>query len=139
MKRVLFTLVITLLCNILHAQSPYYFYNHEGKKVYLSLNTEHIFLSLKEQELPVDIQQRSIKATELKSDEADHKKYRAKTGTRRFWSKLSLEETMSEKQYLNLLSDIKRKNKNAIISPYFNDEYNNIIGLSRPAEFAIRQ
>ena len=37
---------------------------------------------------------------------------------------------MSDEQYLTLLSDIQRNNKDALVAPYFNDEYGNKIGLS---------
>jgi hypothetical protein len=58
MKKLLFIIAITLLCLVVKAQTPYYYY-YEGEKQYLSLNTEYAFLSLKEQNLPVDIQQRN--------------------------------------------------------------------------------
>jgi hypothetical protein len=58
MKKLSFTIAITLLCLAVKAQTPYYYY-YEGEKQYLSLNTEYAFLSLKEQKLPVDIQQRN--------------------------------------------------------------------------------
>jgi len=51
MKKFLF-LGITLLCFVLKAQSPFYFYNHEDEKVYLSLNTQFAFLSVNEPFLP---------------------------------------------------------------------------------------
>jgi hypothetical protein len=130
MKKVLFILGITLLYVSLNAQTPYYFYNHEGNKVYLSLDTEHVFLSLKEQKLPDDIMQRNIKTTELKSDECDNKQYNAEIGKRRFWTALSCNENLSDEQYLNLLSEIKRENKDVIVSPYFKMKDNDIIGLS---------
>ena len=51
MKKLFFTLGIILLCIVLNAQTPYYYYS-DGKKQYLSLNTEHAFISVSEQQLP---------------------------------------------------------------------------------------
>lgn len=101
--------------------SPYYFHDHNGEKIYLSLNTEYAFLSAKESHLPEDIVERGVKATEFKSD---------KSNIIRYSTKLSFEKGLSDKQYLELLSNIKTKNKDVIISPYFNDQYGSKIGLS---------
>jgi len=66
MKKLVFTFTIILLCLLAKAQTPYYYYHEDGKR-YFSLNTEYAFLSLKEQRLPDDIQQRgNIKAMELR-------------------------------------------------------------------------
>jgi len=66
MKKLAFTFTIILLCLVVKAQTPYYYY-YLGEKQYLSLDTEYAFLSLKEQRLPDDIQQRgNIKAMELR-------------------------------------------------------------------------
>jgi len=46
-------------------ENPYYFYGYEGKKVYLTLNTEYAYLSVKEPQLSADIMQRGIKATDF--------------------------------------------------------------------------
>ena len=84
MKRLLYTFITAFLCLIAQAQTPYYFYNYKGEKLYLSLNTQHAFLSVKEQQLPVNIQQRNIAATKLRSDRSDQKEYQAKRGTSLF-------------------------------------------------------
>jgi hypothetical protein len=73
MKRLSLILGIMLLGIISNAQTPYYFYNYKGERIYLSLNTEYAFLSVKEQQLPVDIQQRNIRAGKLQSDRSDQK------------------------------------------------------------------
>jgi len=67
MRKLLFILGIIFLCIVSNAQTPYYYY-YEGKKQYLLLNTESAFLSVKEQQLPVDMKQRGVKVTELRSD-----------------------------------------------------------------------
>ena len=59
--------MISFLCMVLNAQTPYYYY-YEGQKQYLELNTEYAFLSLKEPIIPNDILQRNITFSDLKSD-----------------------------------------------------------------------
>ena len=104
------------------AESPYYFYNHERQKVYLSLNTQYAFLSVREPTWPEDIVQRGIKSTKFKPDKADKFQYREKPGPRRYYARLSIEEDLTDEQYVELLADIKRKNPEVIISPYFKKE-----------------
>jgi ABC-type arginine/histidine transport system permease subunit len=67
MRKTVFILVITLLHLAGKAQTPYYYY-YEGEKRYLSLNTEYAFLSLKDQQLPIDIQQYNIETVLSHSD-----------------------------------------------------------------------
>ena len=67
MRRLLFAFTITFICLTVKAQTSYYYY-YEGEKQYFTLNTEYAFLSLKENQLPTDIQKRNIKATGLFSD-----------------------------------------------------------------------
>ena len=101
----------------------YYWYGSEGQKIYLNLNTGFAFLSVKEPQLPVDIAQRGIKASsEFKTDYADTKQYKGVYGQRRYIAQLELEKGLTDKQYLELLSDIKKKNKDVIIAPYFKIE-----------------
>ncbi len=130
MKRMLVVLGISFLCIGLNAENSYYFYNYEGKKIYLSLNTEYAFLSLKEQKLPVNIQQHYVKIAELKSDKSDQKRDEIKKRTDRFYTVLNFEKKMSNKQYLELLLEMKCKNKDMIISPYFRFKDDDIVGLS---------
>lgn len=129
--RKFFIFTFTILCLVIKAQeSPYYFYNYDGQKVYLSLNTEHAFISTKEKQLPVNIQQLRNTVAELQSDKSDQKHYQNKKGTNRFYTILNFEEIMSDEQYLNLLSDIKHQNGDVIISPFFKIKDDDIVGLS---------
>jgi len=128
MKKLLFTFTMSLLWLGVKAQTPYYHY-YEGEKRYFSLNTEYAFLSLKEQKLTDDIQRRNnIKATTLHPDISDQKQ--SSRGEKRFYTMLHFEEKLSDEQYLELLSDIKKRNKDVIISPYFKSKNNDKIGLS---------
>jgi len=130
MKKLLLTFGIILLCIVSNAQTPYYFYNYKEQKVFLSLNTQYAFLSLKEQQLPDSIMRYIIRATELRSDRSDKKQYQMKYGTCRFWTELSFEEGLPDELYLQLLLDIKNENQDIIISPYFKINDNDKIGLS---------
>lgn len=130
MRKLQTTLGFVLLCFILAAQTPHYFYNHKKERVYLSLNTRYAFLSVSEQVLPANIQQRNIRTTELRSDNTNRKQLQARQGTNRFFTTLSFEETMSDEQYLRLLSDIRNQNENVIVSPFFKINEGDRIGLS---------
>ena len=99
--------------------TDYYYYSHGEEKVYLSLNTKYAFLSVKEPQLPANIAQRGINATEFHSDNGDKYQYKGAFGTHRYYTRLNIEKKLSEKEYFELLSDIKRQNKDAIIAPYF--------------------
>ncbi|MDR2936100.1 MAG: S8 family serine peptidase [Rikenellaceae bacterium] len=110
--------------------SPYYFYDHEGEKIYLSLNTEHAFFSAVEPRLSADITQRGDKAVEFQSDNGDKKQHAGKQGVNRYSTELSFEKGLSDEQYLELLADIGRQNKDVLVAPYFNDQYGSKIGLS---------
>ena len=107
-----------------------YFYNHENKKVDLWVNTEFAFLSVKEPQLPVNIAQRVIKASEFKADNSDKKQYQGKQGVCRYYAELSFEVGLTEKEYLDLLTDIKLQNGDVIIAPYFKMAKDDKVGLS---------
>jgi len=115
---------------MLTAQTPYFFYNHEKERVYLSLNTKYAFLSVREQKLPANIQQHNVGFTELKSDRPERGQFQTRQETSRFFTTLSFEETLSDEQYLYLLSDIRTQNEGVIISPFFQIEEGDKIGLS---------
>lgn len=129
MKNLLLTIKITVLCVALHAQTPYYYY-YEGEKQYLELNTEYAFLSLKEHNMPDDILQRNITYTELKSDNSNKKHFQENNASSRFYTRLSFNENLTEEQYWALLCDMKQKNKDIIIAPFFKTHLSNSIGLS---------
>ena len=99
MEKLLFTFAFTLLCFAGKSQTPYYYY-YEGEKQYLLLNTEYAFLSLKEQQLPADIQQRTnVKTMELYSDRTEQYQYHGKKGENRFYTELQFSEKLSDEQY----------------------------------------
>jgi len=114
------------------AETPYYYYGNVAggttpgemiyKKQFLRLNTKYAALSLKEPQLPEDILQRGITAGEFFNDYGDnHFQYKGKPGIRRYWTELSINKNLTENQYLELLANIKLKNKDVFIGPYFNN------------------
>lgn len=115
-------------------ESPYYFYDHENNKVYLKLNTENAFFSIKEAVGPIDIttdmKKYAIKATEFRSDIATQKQYNRGTVAKRMYTELNFEKKLSDEQYLTMLSEIRLQNKDAIVAPYFNDISGDKVGLS---------
>ena len=153
MKKLLFTLGITLLCTVLNAQSPHFFYNYRGEKVFLSLNTNYAFLSVREQQRPTNmLRQRGIEAGTFRSDRIEYVLLPNDAQVRseilqagesgqnwfltkqqaapRFYTRLSFEAGMSDEEYLNLLSDIRQQNQGVIISPFFKTDRDNMVGLS---------
>ena len=129
-KKLIIGVAIVLSMANTKAQTPYYYY-YNGEKQYLTLDTKHAFLSLKEQQLPDSIRQsNSIRATAFRADNSDKKQYQAKQGINRFYTRLDFDEQLSDEQYLNLLADMKRQNSGAIISPYFKIGDSDKIGLS---------
>ena len=80
MKQLLFIFGITLFSIFSNAQTPYYYY-YNGKKQYLSLNTEYAFLSVKEPQQPVGIEQRSITVAAFRTDKSNKKQHMGNFGT----------------------------------------------------------
>jgi len=124
MRKITLTLGFTLFCFIAKTQTLYYYY-YKGEKQYLELSTERAFLSVKEEQMPDSIKKRNIRTTTLRSDDPSQ----TRKETSRYYTELRFDEKLSEKQYLNLLSEIKQQNKNAIVSPYFKIGDENV-GLS---------
>jgi|GEM_PF-5487085 len=102
----------------------YYYYAYQGsdtfEKQYIQLNTKYISLSLKEPELPADIAKRGFTASEFQCDYFDKYQYKGKPGTRRYWTELNIGEVLTPGKYFELLADIKLKNSDVIVGPFFN-------------------
>jgi len=108
-----------------------YFYNHLNEKVFLTLNTGYAFLSAREPQLPDDIAQRGITATGFQSCGAENKQgWKGKTHTPRYGATLSINNELTEEQYLELLADIKLKNPTIIIAPFFKMPFEDKVRLS---------
>ena len=108
----------------------HYFFTGDGNRVYLSLNTNYAFLSIREPRLPAEFAQRSlnIRASEFQAERrTDVGRFHAES---RYYTTLRFEETLSEEQYFELLADIRRENEGVIISPFFTSEHGERIGLS---------
>jgi len=114
-------------------ETPYYYYQYKGgdyttnpftptyEKRYLRLNTQCASLWVKEPHVPEDILQRGITAGEFITHYEDRAfQYNDRPAIRRYWTELSINKDLTEEQYLELLEDIKNKNSDVIIGPYFN-------------------
>ena len=105
-------------------ENSYYFYAYQGndkfEKQYIKLNTQYISLSLKEPQLPADIAIRGFVASEFQCDNFDIWQYKGKPGTRRYWTELNIGKVLTPEKYFELLADIKQKNGDVIVGPFFN-------------------
>ncbi|MDR1198313.1 MAG: S8 family serine peptidase, partial [Prevotellaceae bacterium] len=129
MKKILLFIGFVLMCTLIKAQDAHYYY-YEGKKQYLTLNTEYAFLSLAETSIFDSINQFAVDIKELRSDNVTNKQYRSKRGKNRFYTELKLHRNLTKEQYLTKIADIKRLHPKAIISPYFKMGNDDKIGLS---------
>ena len=117
MKKLLFTAVITIMCMVINAQTPYYYY-YKGEKQYLTLNTRYAFLSLKNNEMPDLPGQYNITFQNLEPDIPDSTNYNGKSISCRYWTELTFEDSLTDKNYLDLLDEIKNI-KGASKNPIF--------------------
>ncbi|MCL2326873.1 MAG: S8 family serine peptidase [Bacteroidetes bacterium] len=126
-KKYLITLLLLLSFGGLNAQTLYFYY-YKGEKQYLELDTKHIFVSIAK-ETPENIfTSNSLRQQPLRSDVSE--KIQSRTNYRRFWTKLSIEDSLSNEAYLVKLSEIKNKRNDIIVAPYFKNQYQDGIGLS---------
>jgi len=133
MKRILLILNFVALCFILKAESPHFFYNFKGNRVYLSLNTRHAFVSIREPllHLPATFERNNVRVRKLQSDRSDQKQFQGRSKARRYYATLSFDQKMSEEQYLAMLSEMRRQNRGVIITPFFKgDNDDDVIGMS---------
>ena len=125
--KVLGLLLFAFVC--LNAQTPYFFY-YDGEKQYLELDTRHFFISVTD-ETTVSRAFASFDAKHepLRIDIPEGKLTRTNQN-RRFWSVLSFENRLSEKEYFAKLSEIKNSENGIIVAPSFKDRYQNRISMS---------
>ena len=100
--------------------NPYYCYVNLGNgfvKEYLSLYPKYISLTLKEPQLPVDIEQRGFVASEFQLHYFD--RWPDKVRDCLYWTKLDIGKVLEPMQYFELLSDIKQKNRDIIVGSFF--------------------
>ena len=103
-------------------KSSYYYYAYQGdfkyEKQYIELNTKYISLTLKEPQLPVDIEQRGFITSEFQRDFfnrwPDYNKNEFL-----YWTRLDVGKVLTPEKYFELLADIKQKNREIIIGPCF--------------------
>ena len=125
MKHKIKLIGLLLLASItLNAQTPYFYY-YDGKKQYLELNTEHIFISMPNENLNERVFS-SMKHEPLRSDIPKGKLSRT-SQNKRFWTTLSFENKLSDEMYLAKLNITE---KYYITFIYNIDFYNNIDEVS---------
>jgi len=107
----------------LHAQSQYFYY-YDGKKQYFELDTKHVFISVSEKDTAYSFTSERIEQTPFQMDIP--KGMLSKTIHKRFCAKLSFNDNLSEREYLEKLSEIKNSRNDIIVSPYFKEN----VGLS---------
>jgi subtilisin family serine protease len=129
MKKTLLFIGFILVYIITNAQDSCYYY-YEGKKQYLTLNTEYAFLSLEEASISDSINQFALNVDELRSDNSANKQFRSKAGKNRFYTELKFQGQPTTAQYFAKIAGIKRLHPKAIVSPYFKMGSNDKIGLS---------
>ena len=113
---------------LIDEEPTYYYYAYQGmesnpmyEKAYISLNTKYISLSLKEPQLPADIAQRGYTASDFQCDYFD--RWPDKMRDCIYWTELSIGEDFSTEKYLELLADLKQKNRDVIVGPFFNNAF----------------
>ncbi|MDR2653647.1 MAG: S8 family serine peptidase [Prevotellaceae bacterium] len=129
MKKTLLFIGFVLMCTLIKAQDAHYYY-YDGKKQYLTLNTEYAFLSLEEASISDSINQLAVDIKDIRSDNTANKQYRSKQGKNRFCTELKFQGNLTKEQYLAKIADIKRLHSKAIVSPYFKMGNDDKIGLS---------
>jgi hypothetical protein len=109
-----------------HDTSMYFYYGSNNEKIYLLLDTRHATFYSMEPILYSDIIQRGIISRGFFLY-GQYKGIPIPDGY--WWTELSIDKELSNKEYLELLSDIKRKNSDIIIAPYLKDQYGKKWGI----------
>ena len=102
MKKLLFILGVMLLCSVLTAQTPYFFYQ-QGERLYLELDTRYAFISVANNNANMirafaanGAMQNPLRADVLGS-------MHLQSGHKRYWTILNFENELSNEAYLALL------------------------------------
>ena len=104
------------------------FYYYKGEKQYLELDTRFIFVSVADEKAADIFFANNLTRQPLRVDITN--KMQSETGYKRFWTKLSLEDNLSEETYMAKLSEINNSGKDIIAAPYFKNKHQDNIGLS---------
>ncbi|MCL2436078.1 MAG: S8 family serine peptidase, partial [Lentimicrobiaceae bacterium] len=117
--------ILACIATNTYAQTPYFYY-YKGEKQYLELNTKHIFVSVSDttQKITLD------KIIQLPFRVDITQEIELETYHKRFWTTLSIEDSLSKELYLAKLLEIKNTRNEIIVAPYFKKQSHDIIGLS---------
>lgn len=127
MKRLFTAIAMMLFPFILLSQgnNEYYFY-YRGEKQYLELNTDYIFLSSEEPRVPLSF----VDLFDTQNS-VFHKLEKGRSNAEKcFWSELKIKNGLSEKEYFELIQELKCDDGVQTVSSYFKMGGNIKIGLS---------
>ncbi|MDR2893949.1 MAG: hypothetical protein LBU97_00620 [Alistipes sp.] len=99
-----------------------YYYYYSGEKEQFELDTRYAYLALREPIMPEDIVERGVEYDEFRLTDIaeDFQQY----------TKLILEDGLSDRAYLAMLSDIKNANPEIVIQPYLKTKDGVSVGMS---------
>jgi len=113
----------------LQAQTSYYYYSG-SKKQYLELDTRQIFVSVAAEDTTQVFFAKKLHNSPLRADVSDKIQSENPHRQKRFWTKLNLEENLSDTAYFVKMAEIKNSGEDVIVSSYFKTQYQDKIGLS---------
>ena len=129
MKRVIVVLFVSLGFTGLQAQTPYYFYS-KGERQYLELDARYIFVSVADETSAEIFASKHERTQPFRADIHAGTQSSEKTYHPRLYTLLTLDDHLTDEDYLAQLSEIKNSGKGVMVAPYFKDRQINKIGLS---------
>jgi len=135
--KIFISLIVGVLCFVqLSAQEHYYYY--KGEKIYLELNPDYIFISGTSQN---NIQNAQIEVAVDDSNSSEMTEDRASQTLAkpigfverhpvRYWKEIKLTNNISQARYSEEIQELRAANSNLIVSPYFQSESTDKMGLS---------
>jgi hypothetical protein len=108
MKKIIILLGFIFICSIQVNAQINYFYYYQGKKQYLELDTKHIFVSVADKNM-IDMVEPNIKKMPILADIPE--KVQSRNNRKRFWTRLSIENDLSDNLYLVKLSEMRKNSK----------------------------
>ncbi len=130
MKKTFFLLVMLFPLLTVAQEQNKYFYYYKGKKQYLELNTDYVFIASSAKQVPKKYSKILDNSTELKQDNAFNRITSKENFNETFWGGVKLMNKLSNKDYLEFIKNLKALKTIQIVSPYFKTKNVGKIGLS---------
>jgi len=135
--KIFISLIVSVLCFAkMSAQEHYYYY--KGEKVYLELNTDYVFISstgknnIKNARINVSVDNNN--STKIIEDRASRIFSKpigfVEKHSLRYYRELNLTDNFSQTKYLTEIQQLRQENSNLIVSPCFQNQSIDKIGLS---------